>query len=191
MVIITCGQESLFFSGQNIVYNNVMLNSVLDLRPGKKKVSTFYHMFFSNISKYFSPVTYRLRRFFIFSVLVVAEWFVTRINEAELYDMTCKYIILLKVCNIYTNNIVTSMYYNSQSLLSNNLGILKKKQNKNIVNKKNYNCEDNPVCNFGWWCCVQSTRWAKLQAKNTVTEIVNILITYLWTCHQGATNRET
>lgn len=64
--------------------------------------------------------------------------------------MTCKYIILLKVCNIYTNNIVTSMYYNSQSLLSNNLGILKKKQNKNIVNKKNYNCEDNPVCNFGW-----------------------------------------
>lgn len=62
-----------FFSGQNIVYNNVMLNSVLDLRPGKKKVSTFYHMFFSNISKYFSPVTYRLRRFFIFSVLVVAE----------------------------------------------------------------------------------------------------------------------
>ena len=43
------------------------------------------------------------------------------------------------------------MYYNSQSLLSNNLGILKKKnKNKNIVNKKNYNCEDNPVCNFGW-----------------------------------------
>ena len=84
-------------------------------------------MFFLNISKYFSPVTYRLRWFFIFSVLVVAEWFVTRINEAELYDMTCKYIILLKVCNIYTNNIVTSMYYKSQSLLSNNLGILKKK----------------------------------------------------------------
>ena len=122
------GEKSSFFSVASIV----ILNSALDPRSGKKQkqkkktVLTFYQKFF------LKPETYRLRLFFLFSVLVVAEWFVTRINEAELYDMTCKYVILLKVCNIYTNNIVTSMYYNSQSLLSNNSGILKKQKQKTL-----------------------------------------------------------